>query len=116
MFLVSVYPFNFYTNQYLSNLGEFAARKVDEGQVTESQGYGWVALDKRFSIGICGQLLMNNGIMTKETSMGTESDTTQVTPITRKRNLVNIVLGECMPGYEFFLYLPECSVRMRLHV
>lgn len=73
-----------HTNLYLCNLGELAARKVNEGQIAEAKGYRRVALDKRSSVGICGQLLMNNGIMTKETSMGTESDTTQVTPSTRK--------------------------------
>lgn len=83
----------FRTNLYLCDLGEFAARKVDEGQITEAQRYGRVTLDKRSSIGICGQLLMNNGIMTKEASMGTESDTTQVTPSTSKRTLLTLLYG-----------------------
>lgn len=96
--------FSPHTNLYLRNLGELAARKVDEGQVTEAQGYGRVALDKWSSIGICGQLLMNNGIMTKETSMVTESDTTQVTPSTRKRILLTLLLvNACLDMNDCFV-------------
>lgn len=80
----------FCTNLYLCNLGELAARKVNEGQITETQRYGRVALDKWSSVGICGQLLMNNGIMTKEASMRTESDTTQITPSTENRTLLTL--------------------------
>ncbi len=103
------------TSLYLCNLWKFLTAEVNESQVTKPQRDGGVILNKGLSRGVSRELLMNGGIMTQKTPGCAKGNATNVTPRVR---------GNSQKLYIYYIYiqeynvqsLPECSVRMCLHV
>lgn len=68
------------TGAHLGNVRELPAGEVNEGQVTETQWDGGIILDEGAPGRVGGKLLVNDGVMTQQTSVSAESDAAHLTP------------------------------------
>lgn len=81
----------------LGNLRKLVAGKVDESQIAETERHRGVALDEGSPRGVGGELLMDDGVVAQEASMGAEGDAAQVTPVAgnNKSNVLALVPAAC---------------------
>lgn len=75
-----------FTSLHLCNLGKLLTAEVNESQVSKPQRDGGVILDKGSSRGVSGKLLMNDGVMTQETTVCAKGNATNVTPRIRRNS------------------------------
>lgn len=65
---------------YLRDVSELLAGEVYEGQVVEAGGDGGVVLDEGPAAGVLREQLMNPGVVTQQTTVGSERQAAEITP------------------------------------
>jgi len=61
-------------------VGELLAGEVDEGEVVEAAGDGWVVLDEGPAAGVLGEELVPGGVVVQQAAVRAERYAAQVTP------------------------------------
>lgn len=61
-------------------MSELLAGEVYEGQVVEAGGDGGVVLDEGAAVGVLGEQLVNPGVVTQQTAVGSERQAAEIAP------------------------------------